>query len=996
MLVKSKLCFICLLLLGATYTAFAQDSDEDSLDRDYGDELPRVPAVEPNDALATFEVHPDFRIELAAAEPLVHDPIAMAFDEDGRMFVVEMRGYSERHDANIGAIRMLEDLDGDGVFDTSTIYVDGLAWPTAVACYNGGVFVGEPPNILYCKDTDGDGVADVRETVFTGFQLTNVQGLLNTFLWGLDNRIHGATSSSGAEVRRGDDPAGLPLTLRGRDFAFDPSTGEITAESGGAQHGMGYDDSGRKFVCSNSDHIQLVMFDDHYMARNPYFAAPGPRVSMAEDGPAADVYRISPVEPWRVLRTRLRVKGLVPGPVEGGGTAAGYFTSATGVTIYRGDAWPAEYRGNAFIGDVGSNLIHRKTLDPDGVGLIARRADENTEFVRSTDIWFRPVQFANGPDGALYVADMYREVIEHPESLPPIIKRHLDLNSGENRGRIYRIVAKDHVQRPLPRLSEADSSALVGLLDHPNAWHRETAARLLSERNDASAAPALEGLAGNAQLPMGRIGALYALDGLDALTAGVVLTALQDEHPWVREHALRLAEQFADDPRILAAMTGLSDDLDLRVRYQLAFSLGAARGSERNEALVRLARTDGGDKWFQVAIMSSAFTGADAMIQSLLNDASYRQNEASRSLLDLLARQAGATGETDALSSVLASIDGLPVEEDALAQTLVRSFVNGLKTGGRGATAQAILAGSERAEQLLASMIETAFATVADETKEPDARVDAIQTLAFAPFERTHPLLVGLMDQRQPAAVQSAALDTFAAYEAAEIAPTLIEQWPQLSAQLKSKVIEALFARPERLEVLLAAIETGAFKASYLDSTRVRSLQNHREPAIREAAEKLLADSSRAPRQDVVDAYRDLLTMTGDAARGKELFVENCSQCHRLQGVGFDVGPDLVTVAQAGPEKILMNILDPNAEINPQYINYTVETNDWESHSGIIASETATSITLRRADGETDTILRVNIDSIKSEELSIMPEGWEESMDKQALADLVTYLTTIE
>jgi len=538
--------------------AFAQD--EDSLERDYSEELPRIAPLEPNEALDSFEVHDEFRLDLAAAEPLVHDPIAMAFDAQGRLFVVEMRGYSEQRDENIGAIRLLTDMDGDGTYDKSTEFLGGLAWPTAVACWDGGVFIGVSPDILYAKDTNGAGVADEREVVYSGFGLSNVQGLLNTFKWGLDNRIYGATSSSGAEVRPGDDPAALPITLRGRDFSFDPATRELRPESGGGQHGLSFDDWGRKFVCHNSNHCQLIHFEDRYIARNPYYAAPNPRTSIAADGPAADVYRISPVEPWRVVRTRLRVKGLVPGPVEGGGTAAGYFTSATGITVYKGDAWPKQYWGNVFIGDVGSNLIHRKTVEPDGISMIARRADQDTEFIRSTDIWFRPVQHANGPDGNLYAADMYREVIEHPDSLPPIIKQHLDLTSGHDRGRIYRIAAKDYEYKAPPNLAEYATADLVPLLAHDNAWHRETASRLIYERQDKSIINDLRDLAKDSEFPVGRMHAMYALKGLNALDARTVLTGLGDAEPHIREHAVRLAESKVDNDQIIEKLVEMADD----------------------------------------------------------------------------------------------------------------------------------------------------------------------------------------------------------------------------------------------------------------------------------------------------------------------------------------------------------------------------------------------------------------------------------------------------
>jgi putative membrane-bound dehydrogenase-like protein len=339
-----------------------------------------------------------------------------------------MRDYSERRDERLGRIRLLEDTDGDGRFDKSTVFADDLPWPTAVICYDGGVFVGATPDIFFLKDTNGDGVADVREVVFTGFgngvARLNVQQLFNSFTWGLDNRIHGANGGNGGSITSLKHPETKPLELRGRDFSFDPRSLTMRAESGGGQYGLSFDDRGRKFICSNSSHIRAVMYEDRYAARNPYFPMPPPSLDIAVDGPAAEVYRISPDEPWRVIRTQWRVAGLVPGPIEGGGRPSGYFTGATGITIYRGDAWPEEFRGDAFIADCGSNLVHRKKVYPEGVGLKAERPNEEqkVEFLASRDNWFRPVQMANAPDGNLYIIDMYREVIEHPWSLPQSIK----------------------------------------------------------------------------------------------------------------------------------------------------------------------------------------------------------------------------------------------------------------------------------------------------------------------------------------------------------------------------------------------------------------------------------------------------------------------------------------------------------------------------------------------------------------------------------------------
>src|ERR1041385_3631248 len=505
-------------------------------------DLPRVPPTEPDQVMSTFKIKPGFRIELVAAEPLVVDPVAMAFDEDGRLFVVEMRDSSERREEKLGRIRLLEDTDGDGRFDKSTVFAEGLAWPTAVICWNGGVFVGATPDLIYFKDTNGDGVADERRVVFTGFgsgvARLNVQALFNSFTWGLDNRIHGASGGNGGSITRvgGTNAA---LELRGRDFSFDPRTLDLRAESGGGQYGLCFDNYGHKFVCSNSRHIIAVMYEERYASRNPYYAMPPAAVDIAVDGPAAEVYRISPDEPWRVIRTRWRVSGTVPGLIEGGGRPSGYFTAATGITIYRGHAFPGEFDGDAFVADCGSNLIHRKKVRPDGVGFKAERpADEQkVEFLASTDNWFRPVQLANGPDGALYVADMYREVIEHPWSLPEPLKRHLDLNSGNDRGRIYRIVPDNFEQPKPPRLGKLSQTELIALLNHPNGWHRDTAARLLSERQEQWVGPGRRTSLPRSPTELGRMHALCVLEGLKDLNAADISKGVGGPAPVVRRRA---------------------------------------------------------------------------------------------------------------------------------------------------------------------------------------------------------------------------------------------------------------------------------------------------------------------------------------------------------------------------------------------------------------------------------------------------------------------------
>ena len=979
----------------------------DSIDRDYRSELPRIQPLEPEEALASFSVAPGFRMELVAAEPLVTDPVAMAFDERGRLFVVEMRGYSEDADEQLGRIRLLIDEDGDGRFDSSQAYAEQLSWPTAIACYDGGVVVGAPPDIIFLKDTDDDGRADQRHVLFTGFSRHNVQGMMNSFQWGLDNRIHGSSGTVGGEVAKvagdisGQDPESSPdvdsksLELRGRDFAIEPRSMSLQATSGGGQHGMSFNPWGHKFICSNSDHAQYVLYEDHYLARNPYFAAPSARVSIAEDGPQAAVFRTSPVEPWRIVRTRLRAKGIVPGPVEGGGTPAGYFTSASGLTIYRGNAWPGKYVGWAIVADVGSNLVHRKQISANGASYVARRVDEGTEFVSSSDIWFRPVQFANGPDGALYVADMYREVVEHPASLPPVIKQHLDLTSGRDRGRIYRIVPANFRQPNIPILDTAKTAMLVELLHHTNGWHRDTAARLLHQRQDRTAiAPLRESLQSPASTSVGRLHVLYALDGLGALSDADVLVGLDDKHTHVREHAVRLSEKIAEDsPRVREQLYAMVRDEDLRVRVQLAASLGQLMAPQRLVSLAQLIRRDGGNEQMRVAVMSSLAEEAGQLLAALAEDESYRLSDAGRDWLTALAAQIGKQQNSDDIAAVLAVLGRLSAEDkDAL-----QSIVQGLAAEEGSPLAQQLAAVTGgRAAELMRDLLRASANTAHDVEAGLSARVAAIGHLQLGRFESYHDLLAELLQPSQPAEIPIAAVKALATYRSPAVAQLLIERWPALTPRVRSHAADVLFSRDQWLMPLLNAIDQSHIAAADLGSVRLQLLAEHRDQQIRHLARRLTAESGPDDRKEVVAAYRDALLEQGNSERGKKVFAKVCSVCHRVDGTGHPLGPNLAAMQNRGRESILTNVLDPNREINPQYLNYVVFTEDGRSLTGMIVSETATSVTLQRADNANDTILRVDIEQLQSTGKSIMPEGLEKQVDPQAMTDLIEYLMSVE
>jgi putative membrane-bound dehydrogenase-like protein len=967
-------------------------SKQDAPDKDYAAELPRVPPKTPAESQKAFVVQPGFRVELVAAEPLLRSPVAMDFDENGRLFVAEFPEYNEyaaTKPHGKGCIRLLEDADGDGVYEKSHLFAADVPMATAVACWDGGVYVGSAPDLLYLKDTNGDGKADMRRVVLTGFGKDRAgEGMLNSFRWGLDNRFHVSTSLDGGDVRRADRAEAKTVSVRGYGLVFDPRGETFELTGGGGQHGMGRDDWGRTYVCGNSDPFHLVMYDSHYLARNPYLQAPPAAVNIAPLGKYTRLFRVSPVEPWRSLRTRLRTQGIVPGSDEGG-SPSGFFTGGTGVTVYRGDAFPSQFRGNLFVGDVSNNLVHRALAVPDGVRVVARSAEEGREFLASRDNWFRPVQMANGPDGCLWIIDMCRELIEGAAFLPPRILKHMDAASGVDRGRIWRVVPEGHEPKRRTVSRKAATAELVALLEHPNGWHRDTASQLLYQRQDQSAIPPLRHLAVHSKTPLGRAHALSALAGMGALDPDLVLAALSDSELHVRELALQLAEPFCKvEARVQDRLEELAGDPDPLVRYQAAFSLGELPGTKPSKALAALAVRDGADSWMRVAILSSVSGCVGEVFRDLAADPSFRDAPHGRAFLIALAAQSGASGRPDDLAAVLKAVDRPPAGDRTLSRDLVAALLSRMP-----AAALAKFTGADAGKMgvILAGLLSDARGTAVDEKKTAAARAAAVRSLRFAPFHDVQALLSELLDLRQPPEVQTAAIETLAHFADARVATILLQRWLGMSPKLRATATEALFARTAWIGAFLDAVEKGQVSRADVDPARLDLLKNYPAAEVRARAAKIFA-SSLPRRQDVIALYQEALQRKGDRERGKAAFKTHCASCHRLEGVGQEVGADLSAIGDQGRETVLLNILDPNRDVKPQFLSYVLVTTNGRVLTGMIAAETANSLTIRKPDGVEETVLRLEIEELRGTGLSFMPEGLEKQVDIATMADLLSYL----
>ncbi len=966
--------------------------------------LPRIPAKDPAEALKTFQTRDGFRMELLASEPDVTSPVALEYDEDGRAWVVEMRDYpytdkstdkpfvERTTDQPLGRIRVLEDTDGDGKFDRSWIFADNLSWPTGLAFYKGGIFVTATPDVWYLKDTDGDGKADVRETVFTGFRKFNVQAVINNLRWGLDHKIYGAGATNGGTISRPGNPQAKPIMMAARDFRFDPAARDFELLSGGARFGNTFDDWGNRFICNIRNPIQHVVLPAHYLARNPYLAVRSPLCDVAEAGDAIPVYRTSPPEPWRVLNAARLARDTSRYSPRSETVASGFMTSGCGVTVYRGSAYPPQYYGNVFLAEPSGNLIHRELLTPKGVTFAAARAEPKVEFITSTDNWCRPVNFVNAPDGTLHVCDMYRETIEHPWSIPDDIKAHLDLESGRDRGRIYRLTPpKFHVPAP-PRLGRATTAELVNCLENPNSWWRDTAHRLLFERQDKAAIRPLRAMLharseGTDLKALGRLHALWSLHGLGALTEEDLLAALADPAAGVRAHAVQLAE-----PRLTQAgplrekVLTLAADPAPQVRFQVALSLGAVPAPA--SALAEIARRDAADEWVRAAILSSATTAAAPLLILLADDAAGGPELGL--LLRELGQVVGAANLPGEVESVLTrAANGKRGNADRA--PLALGLAEGLRRSGK-SLAAVLRSPDSPAAHWVAAVLREADATARDERANTERRRQAVQVLGCGELPQVKGTLVALLDARQPPPVQTAAVQTLAGFRGPEVATQLLGGYRGLTPPVRGVVVEALATRAEWLGPLLDGVEKRIVSPADIPLARRNALARATDAKVRDRATALFGQAATANRRQVVEKYRTSLQMQGDRERGKRVFVKECQQCHRLGELGQDVGPNLATVQHRGGDELLLAILDPNREVSPNYLEFALTLKDGRLKQGIIIAETENSLTLSRAQGERETVLREQIEEMASTGQSLMPEGLEKNINPQEMADLLSFI----
>jgi putative membrane-bound dehydrogenase-like protein len=907
----------------------------------------------PEEEAKRFRIDAGLRMELVASDPEVSSPVSIAFDEDGRLWVAEMLDYPNPIPGKspMGRIRRLEDRDGDGRYEHSEVFADGILMVNGVMPWKGGVIVTAAPSILYLKDTDGDGKADVREPLYVGFAEQNPQLRVSHPNLGIDNWIYVANGQRGGKIKKpGSDAV---VDIGGQDFRFDLVRDRREAVTGFGQFGLTFDDWGQRFVCTNRNHLIHLPMPNRYFARNPFLAAPPPKGDNQGLGGSAKVFPIS------------KNKTLAA-------SHAGTFTASCGITIYRGDLLPEPYRGGAFTCEPTGNLVHLEILTQNGATFDGKPHKEGVEFLASPDPWFRPVSLANGPDGALYVVDMYRSEVEHPEWVPKDQQYRYDFNGRRDLGRVWRIVPEKHERKAFAPLGKKSAAELVELLESENGWTRMTAHRLLLERQDAASVEPLK----EARSPLGRVHAAWILESMGQLDVATVGALLTHPSPRVREQGLMLAEPLiAKTPELEGTVARWAVDPDPRVRFQVALTLGAMNDDRILPSLAEIAERAAGDRWTRLAVASAVPERAGKLLARIAG-------VADPAMVRELSILVGSRRDAQELETLLAL---LPKRDRATQLAILNGLAEGM--GRRGGQLSKALETSKAGKE-----IEGLFREIIATAQDPKGeRQDAIRFLAHVPWETAREALEKLLDD--PAQdVRIAAVAALSGHKRPEVAPLLMKSWKTQMPAMKREVMEAMSRQPDRLEFLLGEVEQGRLAPGELGPTLIRSLTNHGNASIKARAQKALQGNLPEERQKVLDRYKAALSIKGDSKRGREIFQKTCIPCHRIAGLGTNVGPDISDTLSKTPEALLIDILDPSRVIDNNYANYLVKTKSGSVLSGFIAVQTASSLTLRRGEGQEDVVLRQDIEEMRSSGVSLMPEGLEKNISIEQLADLIAFL----
>jgi len=949
------------------------------------------------ESLKSFTVPKGYHVEVVAAEPLIVDPVNFAVGADGRLWVAEMSDYPRgKRDQQLpkekrktfwdgpadGKIKVLSDTNGDGKYDKAVVFAKDLGFPNGVYPWNGGVLVTVAPDIIFLKDTTGDGKADHRELLYTGFAEDNPQHRISGFSYALNHSLHLGNGHAGGVVtclKTGDK-----INMSGRDVCVYPDSGKLETVSGSSQYGRCRDDFGNWFGNSNSTPVYQYVIEDRDLKRNPFVASPSPRNILIKPAIAPPVYPTS--------RTADRFNDL---------WAANRFTSACSPWFFRDSIWGKEAHSSVFICEPVHNLVSRVVVEYPGITATVHRAEgeEKSEVFCSTDSWSRPSWIITGPDSSLWIADMYRRVIEHPQWIPEAWQERVDLYAGSDKGRIYRLVKDSVGTKPIPNLKKMTDEQLVAQLLQPNGWLRDTAQRLLIERKLDPKSKAFSLLV--AQLKKTDTSVESRIQSL--WTATILSPKLRKQKE-IRElflksdqidlvrHGVKVFGAVPAEPKD-DSLEQLASHENIRVRYELALAIGNAPVDSRRAILSQLAAHDAADPWMRAAILSSSVGVAGQILVDLFNNQLNQQGRVQitealiatalgndfethlKTLLSLFATPKVQTWQLSALRTLLDSLDRkkawltkLMARDDAELQRAIKKL-NPL---------------FEEARHLASGENSVSAQTIPN-------RLRALHLLGRGITHRQEDieLLSQFLTAAESPELQIAAIESLQRLGRLQ---EIIEGLPNLASQPHQTAQAVLLSNTQGVKLLLAALTKKELNPADLSAASRSMLIVHKDAAIRKQAQQLLSSSPNEKRADVLQKFEKARTLAGDVAHGQEIFKKQCANCHKHQNIGTEFGPKLSALQDKSVSFLFPAILDPNRSVDARYRSWTAVTKQGKQVVGMIAEETATSITIAQADGRKITILRNDLEFLKSSTLSFMPEGLEKDITPQDLADVMSFI----
>ena len=961
-----------------------------------------------SDPLNSFEIADGFQIELMAMEPLIADPVDMVIDELGRWYVVEMHGYPLDVSGS-GKVKRLLDTDEDGYPDEAVVFADSLVFPTGIMRWKEGFLVTDPPNVLYLEDTDDDGRADKREIVLTGFARSNPQHNVNNPEYGIDNFIYisheSAVSTKNYEDILGDrgsrihfpnkpEADSLPQNANGLFVKFNPDLGIAKMGSARGQFGHTFDPWGHHFLTSNATHLFHVVMDASYMQRNPDFLIPSGRHYIPKSGRGFEIFPITENPNHQLL------------------TDVGMMTSACGIQWYQGGIFPSDYDNVIFTAEPVHNLIHADRVNDLGSTFESVNLFEDREFLASRDSWFRPVNHYVGPDGALYVLDYYRKIIEHPEWLSDEVIASGDLYAGVDQGRIYRITPSntsppDFLDKL--NLDIMDTPSLIELLSHTNNWWRMHAQRLLIDREEKAITQLLQERL-NGMTDLGRLHVMWILEGKGELKEELLTKLLHDDHPAIREQAIRIAEnRVTDSPTLLETLISMVQDENPKVRYQLLLSLGNLNVPQANQARTKLLFDDIEDEWVQQAALSALnpdiFALYDKASEYLIYQKTAQTTKFFERLSELISRSKDPVEINRFLTKTLTSnesiwylpmvlegfsnADGLKLSPTNI-QLLEQKFNPSVNTDLRSKSLD-LLNQTGYFKNSANKLFGEAVQIVKNTTTHPDFLADALKVVAMTNADQNIELLRSFLNHHSPQ-VRKEALSAFNFIRDKNLLSKLMDAWPGLLPDERTSAIDIFMKSKEGNRLILTSIESGQMNASSLSWPRTVGLLNSREDDIRADARRILK-GNELDNDAVWNEYKQVLSLRGDPSAGKGIFTQTCSPCHQKAGQnGVAFGPDLGSIKNRSESALLLDILQPNRSIADGYELWQVDTQDGKTLTGIIANEGPGTLTLRDAAGQEQTLERAAISKLTAFESSAMPINLQTQISITQMADLLAYL----